>query len=348
MAELGLSASEQARARSRVYGIVARLLLSGLDVGTVAQLRALDGWLLDGLVDGASEPDLDEIAAEHHACFHLGVFPYAGAFLDPCAEAGAWSERVRGYYERAGFRPRLHEHTADHLGVELVFASFVSGAVGEALEDGRPQLAASLEELLAEFFDVCVLSWLPALVVASASLEGEFWPRVLGEVLELCAEHRARLARPVGPAPRLGREQALLADARTGLRQIAEHLLTPAHSGVCLTRTDIARLGRGRELPRGFGSRLIMLDNLLRSAVDYDQLPALLEDVDTLLRARVSALGELGARLGLELTLAPWLATLECSRELVQTVGASASAATPWQGPPEWKSKPSTTTPPAR
>jgi hypothetical protein len=42
-------------------------------------------------------------------------------------------------------------------------------------------------------------------------------------------------------------------------------------------------MGRRLNLSRGFGDRQLMLSNLLRSAVEYDQLPDLLQDFQDLL-----------------------------------------------------------------
>lgn len=325
-----LSASEQARARGRVYGLLAKLLVVGLDADMLAQLRALDGWLLESLAPEAC--DLDELAAEHHACFHLDLFPYAGVFFDLEAVAGARSDTVASYFERAGFRPRLDQLTADHLGVMLGFLSFVSAASSEARDDHHLALAAQLEQLTAEFLDVCILSWLPTVVATidpGATGPRAFWPNVLRETLEFAAAHRMSLRErcPDTPTLQLLEDEPsgpdLLDDPHTGLRRIAEHLLTPARSGVFLTRADIAALGRERALPRGFGSRLLMLDNLLHTAVDYGQLAALLANLDVLLRARELAMTDLGAALELEASLAPWRSALARTRTLVSTLGAA-------------------------
>lgn len=327
------SVSELSRARGRVYAMLAKLLVVGLDADMLAQLRALDGWLLDTLepLEPLGPLDLDELAAQHHACFHLDLFAYAGVFLDRSAVAGARSDMVASSFEQAGFRPRLDQLTADHLGVMLGFLSFVSAAIGEAHEDHRLPVAAQLERLTAEFLDACVLSWLPALIAASDSDPARprsFWPNVLRETLEFAAAHRLtlrdRFPDTTTPTPELlDASPDLLDDPRTGLRRIAEHLLTPADSGMFLTRADIARLGRERALPRGFGSRLLMFDNLLHSAVDYGQLGALLADLDALLGARDRAMADLGAELGLETAVAPWREALARTRKLVSTLDAA-------------------------
>ncbi|PRQ02558.1 Nitrate reductase delta subunit [Enhygromyxa salina] len=318
-----------ALAYSRLYAVLARALLRGVDARMLAQLRELD-WVGPG--DG-----LEQLATQLHATFELGVFPYAGVFLDPDAQAGACADRVRGFYARAGFSPRPvnAELAPDHLGVELAFMAFVS----RAHADGR--LGPS-SPLLAEFLDACVLAYLPSLVIAARELGEGAWPTMLNELLELVAAQRATLPGPRA-APSLCPAQALLDDARTGLREIAAYLLTPARSGVFLTRADIAALARSRGLARGFGSRLTMLDNLLRGAVEYGELDKLRAGLDELLARRDHRLVELDQRLELGPAIEPWRAAIARTRELVRALhrAPSRDRADPWT------SKPSTTTPPA-
>lgn len=294
--------STAAWARSRAYALLAKLLIEGVDADTLAVLRKLPGWLLDE----GEDVELELLTAEHYASFHLGVFPYAGVFLDRSAIAGAWSDQAFEFYERAGFRPRLDEVSGDHLGIMVAFLAFAS-----------PH--ARFDAIVAEFLDSCVLSWLPALVGAAEGLENRFWPRALNATLELCAEHRLALPFPRA-ALTLAPGEDLLADERTGLRQIAEHLLTPVASGVFLSRADLARFGRMHELPRGFGARLIMLDNLLRSAVEHERLPALLASLDELLAEREIALERLGESLMLAPTIAVWRSAIVRTRELAQAL----------------------------
>lgn len=300
--------NEHARARGRAYALVAKLLLEGLDADTLALVRALPGWLLEEGEAG----DLEQLIAEHHASFQLGVFPYAGVFLDRTAVAGAGADSAFEYYERAEFRPRLDAVTGDHLGIMVAFLAYAC-----------PH--AQFDAIVAEFLDTCVLSWLPALVVAAEGLDGRFWPRVLNATLELCAEHRLALPHPRGSAPDLDATNPL-ADEHTGLRQIAEHLLAPAASGLFLSRDDIARLGRMYELPRGFGSRVIMLDNLLRSAVEHQRMPDLLGSLDAMLVERDGALARLAATLELHVAIVPWRSTITHTRRMLEQLGQRAGS----------------------
>ncbi len=325
MSQTGLDPQGSARARGQAYALVAKLLLEGLDTDTLALVRALPGWLGEspgqglGLNEDQSEDLLERWIAEHHATFQLGVFPYAGVFLDRSAMAGARSDLAHDFYERAGFRPRLDDVAGDHLGVMAAFLAYAG-----------PQ--ARFDSIVAEFLDACVLSWLPALVVATASLDGQFWrgpagplkfwPRVVHAMLELSLEHRLALSPgPTSAGPPPSTCAGLLADEQTGLREIAEHLLAPAASGLFLSRGDLARLGRQHQLPRGFGSRSIMLDTLLRSAVEHGQLSGLLSSLDALVAERDDAMLEL-ARAGLGQTIEPWRAAIAGTRALIATLAA--------------------------
>ena len=336
MTELAaLDPHQQAIARSRLYGLLARLLVHGLDERALDQLDTL-GWA--PALGSTPGERLEALQVGHHASFALGVFPYAGVFLDASATAGGFADPVRAHYARAGFTPLLDDLTADHLGIELAFLSFVSGAQADALEDGRPAVAATLDRQLAGFLDECVLSWLPSFVVAleaatrSGASEvgeaGEFWARVARETLDLVAEHRSHLPGAIAPAQLL-EVGDLLADEKTGLRRIVEHLLTPAACGVFTSRVDIVALGRANELPRGFGSRVLMLDNLLRSAIEYGQLAPLLTILDAQLAARDHALGELASTTALDSTVQPWRDAIDRTRSLVRRIGETASLLSP-------------------
>lgn len=320
-----LDARAQALAYSRLYGLLARALLRGVDERTWTLLRELD-WV-------APDEGLEQLATQLHATFELGVFPYAGVFLHADARAGACADLVRDFHARAGFSPRPvnAELAPDHLGVQLAFMSFVS----RARADGH--LGP-----LAEFIDACVLAYLPTLVLAARELgadAGNPWVSMLGELLELVAAQRASLP-GARAAPRLCPAERLLADERTGLREIAAYLLTPARSGVFLTRADIAALARSRALVRGFGSRLTMLDNLLRAAVEYGELDGLRAGLDELLVRRDHGLAQLDQRLALGPAIEPWRAAITRTRALLCDLHQVR------QGHP-WTSKPSTTTPPA-
>jgi TorA maturation chaperone TorD len=310
-----LSSHRLLGAQSRAYGLMARLLLRGADDVAWARIADLpELWSSSGAL-----PDRDELAAEHHSTFHLGVFPYGGAFLSDEGKAGALSDRATVYYEQVGFSPRLDEVAADHLGVMLAFLSFATGAQADALEDGKGAIADRIERTVGEFIESCVLSWMPTLHVAIESTESDFWANVVWMALALVVDHRGRMRQPQRPVD-LPAAPSPLDDEKTGLRGIAEFLLTPALSGVFLSRADISRLGRRHDVPRGFGDRAMMLTNLLRSAVELRELPALLDTLDELLQTRSKALTALADVHGLHAHVEPWRKRMLATRGILLTV----------------------------
>ena len=146
---------------------------------------------------------------------------------------------------------------------------------------------------------------------------------LLGDLtLDLALDHRAALgpsAEALPPTPPLPVPPALLDDAKTGLKDIADYLTTPAWSGLYLSRTDIARLGRAEHLPRGFGARTQMLTNLLRAAADFDRLDPLLTQVDALATTWQSYYETLAQRdvPGLDGVAQAWLVRLEGTKRLI-------------------------------
>jgi hypothetical protein len=105
-----------------------------------------------------------------------------------------------------------------------------------------------------------------------------FYTRLATLTLDLALDHRAALGEPVAAnRPPLPPPDLDLDDARTSLKDIARFLTVPARCGLYLSRDDLTRLGRADDLPRGFGGRMQMLVNLLRSAAEFDRMEALLD-----------------------------------------------------------------------
>lgn len=279
--------------RGRAHGLLARLLLEGLDARSLADLCTVPGWLVE--VDASL--DLDACAAAHHACLQRELHAYAGVFLTREALAGAAADLVHAHAHALELRVREAGTLAgDHLGVLLSLLAAAS-----------PH--ADLDDAIASLLDACVLSWLPALVVAGDALEGMSpWPAVLRASLELCAEQRLGLAAPRRIVALPSFEDPLTSSA--GLRQIAEFLACPAASGVFVSHFDITGLARPLALPRGFGSRVLELDNLLRSAVELERMPELLDAMAALWRARDAGLEQIGDALALQGEVGPWRAAI--------------------------------------
>jgi TorA maturation chaperone TorD len=139
------------------------------------------------------------------------------------------------------------------------------------------------------------------------------------------------------PAPLAGEGQGggwqlpempeLLADPEVSLRRIAVVLATPARAGVFLSRADLAGIGRRLHLPRGFGSRVDLLENLLAAAGRFDAVEPLLAALaavvsdtrDTLAQARYvdEAVSHLTA---------PWRARCDETLALLDGLGTAVRA----------------------
>lgn len=305
-----MSMTEVRLGRARAYALLASLLIEGLDARALA-LTSVPGWLVE--LDASL--DLDACAAAHHACLQRELHPYAGVFLSREALAGAAADLVHEHARRLELHVRTEGHSlaADHLGVLLSLLAAAS-----------PH--ADLDDSIAALLDEGVLSWLPALVVAGEALEGmQPWPAVLRASLELCAEQRLGLAPPRRAVELPSFEDPLASSS--GLRQIAEFLACPAASGVFVSHFDLTTLARTLALPRGFGSRVLELDNLLRSAVEHARMPDMLDALAALWRARAVALDRVADALALQVEVGPWTAAIGRTLDVFERMGVAVDGA---------------------
>lgn len=296
-----LDPAELALARSRAYDLFGRLYLYGLTEAGWPAVQAIPE-----LASAAREPfEPDEAAADHQHLFGFNVFPYQSIFLDPAVLLGGEvAEAVQHSYRAAGFDPGAAVSTggensggenADHIGYELAFLAFLSGAEADAWQDGLPAVAGRMAGLQRRFLDQHLLCWLPPLVLAVEGQGQPFYGALARLTLALVQSHRRALGgdRPdtfdLPPAP------ALMADEATGLADIAAYLLTPASGGLYLSRDDLGRLALAMGLPRGFGERRQMLHNLLRAAAEYEGLEPLLGRLQSLANEWAAGYGAMAA-----------------------------------------------------
>ncbi len=266
--------AEIAQARSRSYQLISRLFLQGVTPETLPVIQAAPE-LAAVLPDPV---DFDELAAVHYQLLGMNVFPYESIFLD---DSGLLGGRVtdgviRGY-QRFGFAADTAVDSADHIGHELAALAALCQAEAEARESNLTPLIASRQDWQREFLEEHLLRWLPPFVLALRQQGDDFFTAVANLILELAAHHYNELAEtPADPGAFLPPAPDILADEKTSLKDIARYLVTPAYSGLYFSRDDVSRLARRLELPRGFGDRQQMLVNLLRTAVQYDQLTAVI------------------------------------------------------------------------
>ncbi len=329
-----LREAQTAQARCIAYDLFAGLFLEGPTNATRDYIAAAPE--LEKALGGLEDPV--QPAADHFHLFGFNVFPYQSMFLDIDGNLGGeQSERVLNFYRQAGFDLTPNSPSSgyaagespDHIGLELAFLSFLSGAEADAIQDGEELHVHRIQSLQRDFFDQHLLPWLPVLVQAVGQQGLPFYSELSRLTLELACEHRAALGEGVAvrqAAFALPHPPALLENEKTSLKDIAAYLLTPAYSGIYLSRDDIARLGRSHKLPRGFGGRTQMLSNLLHSAVDYDHLPVLISDLHAVLDIWQAAYQSFAEK---EPAWRPsaqaWMERLQATRTILERVASGAS-----------------------
>lgn len=301
------------QAQGRRYHLLSRLYLDGLtpalfpDVATVPELAG-----------SLPEPYDEEAAAvDYQHLFGFNVFPYASVYLSPDGLlGGAVADQVRRFFQRAGCSLDLTRESPDHVGQELAFLAFLVRAEAELLEGAEAAEVARLRRLQRRFLDEHLLGWLPVFVGALGRQGHPFYARLADVTRRTVLAHRARLggadpaafALPLAPEP--------LQDPATGLSDLAAFLVTPAWSGLFLSRDDIRGLGRDGALPHGFGERARMLSQVLRAAATYDGLPALLNRLLALLEDWRAFYEDLGGDPAMGPVTRIWQARLDATERL--------------------------------
>ncbi len=307
-------------AQSRGFALLGELFGAGLTPGA----RAAWGQVPEaaGLVSALS----DEAAAEAYtrAC-QLEMAPYESAFCSADGLLGGECvDAVRALRLRCGLP---NEGEVDHLGEELRWLAFLTGASADAARDGVP--AEHILELERQVLDQHVLRWLPALV---ASLRAQanapaLWVLAADLGLALAVDRRVALGGEP-PAWALPVAISVLDDERAGLRRIAEHLALPVQAGGMLCRSTLVGIGRTLDLPAGFGARADLLEGLFRSAAHYGRVSSLCEALEQQLSGWERSWRTLDGA-GLGLLSAPWHARIAATRGLLRRLAAPTTTPPP-------------------
>lgn len=275
-----MNRTERLLARSRAYQLFSHLFLQGQTAESQPLLAAIPE-LAAHIRQGANQA-----AAAHYWLFGLNVFPYEAIFLDADNLLGGHvAESVARFYHETGYVAPDAE-SPDHIGCELGLLAFLCGAEFDAAEDQKPQYMQRMRHLQRRFLDAHVLRWLPALVQAIRQQGAPFYSALAELTLALVLEHRRALGDDLlnpSAAFHLPQPPDILDSEKTGLKEIAAYLLTPAYSGFYLSHDDIRRIGVRHQLPQGFGKRQQTLANLLRSAADHDSLAEVIESLQAII-----------------------------------------------------------------
>lgn len=285
------AAQEWLEGLSRAYAMLGELLLYGLAEDASGGEDPLMPFIkaIPELASTLEPLDNDQWGATHYALFGQQVPPLAGVFLD--AEDGdavsgaktalameSFYATIRG--EGYQIKTQRHSERADHIGLVLYALSFLTGAEADAWRDGLDQ-AEGIAPLRAYQTALLADTLLPALEILGLTIQSlpsrpgaPLFVEVLSLARRLCQAQAdrltgvpARLAEAPGPPD--------LEDADTSVADIVEFLLTPARSGWFLSQSHLRELGRQFDLPRGFGNRRLVCQNLFDEAARFKALPDL-------------------------------------------------------------------------
>ncbi|MCA9946303.1 MAG: molecular chaperone TorD family protein [Anaerolineales bacterium] len=319
----GLSQAQQARARSYSYRLFSQLYLQGVTAVSLPYVQQIPE-----LTAVLPKPfNADAAAASHHALFQFNVFAYESFFLSSDGLVGGERTAVVGqFFRQHGFGSAPAETEADHFGQALAFLGFLTNQEADAWEADSPQQAKQLQSTQRAFLQAHVLRWSVPCLLAIQNQSNPFFAELARLTQALLLEHFGETA--VSPPPSfLPPMQNILANDKTGFKEIAHFLLLPAFSGIYLSRDDIGQLGRQFDLPRGFGSREMMLLNLLRTAVQYDALPSLLTALQETCQAWQTSYQELISQYPKTAPfIQPWQARAAATEQMVLELMASSIA----------------------
>ena len=309
-----------ALARSRFYHLLSTLALYGLTEETLPLVRAVDE-LVEHL---PAEFDASNAAAQHQSLFGINVYPFESIFLDASGMLGGdVTDQVMVDFAQVGFRPSASAAAADHLGEELGVLAFLCGAEADAHEDGAGAIERQLQRHLRTFMEAHLLRWLWPCALAVQHEADPFYAAVVELTVEFASSHYAELvkATPTQIDFSLPDPPDILADDKTGLKDICDYLATPIHSGFFLSRTTLVRLGRTQKLPSGFGNRRQTLENLFNSAAQYDGVDTLLGQLDALCAADEAMLQKwVDAEVAVDPFVGPWRLQLAHTRAVIKTM----------------------------
>ena len=165
----------------------------------------------------------------------------------------------------------------DQLGHLIITLGHLVGAEQDAVEDNVTHAISGLRSLQAKWIDNHITPWLWIVVSATKQQDPALYGEVLDLTIELVTALRCRLDNPYAPERQfvLPPTIADLDHPQTDIRKIATQLTTPALSGWYVSRGSLSLIGAQLDLPCGFGSRRLMMTNLIHTAIDHKAVPKL-------------------------------------------------------------------------
>lgn len=275
-----MQTEDEILARARAYALFAELFTVGITDQNLALIK-----LIPDLGRVIEEDDIsinnEKWGSEHYEIFGKNVHPYESIYLDVEMNLGGEiTETISDFYHQISYDPPSSEN-ADHIGVQLSAMAFLCRQALEFYDVQNSAAISSIYSAQQNLIENHILQWLPMLQQSLINQHSKFYISLCNLALELILDHHTAIQDITKSIPirDLQLNNLLLEDKKTGLKDIALHILTPAYSGVFISQYEISRIARKLELPRGFGNRVQMFMNLVRAAVSFDALPSLLDEI---------------------------------------------------------------------
>ncbi|MEX0837672.1 MAG: molecular chaperone TorD family protein [Gemmatimonadota bacterium] len=202
--------------------------------------------------------------AGHEALFGFQLYPWASVYLGAEGMLGGEAlRRVAGFWRAVG---REAPKDPDHLASLLGLYAALMDEEAEVRSDDTPA-APARAELVARsrraLLEEHLAPWIFAFLERVRELGGSFhtaWAELLAAILE----DEVGAGGPLDRVPTVLEDVPSLPDPRSGgAGAFLGGLLTPAVSGLILTRADLARIAAERDLGLRAGERRYALEHLL-------------------------------------------------------------------------------------
>lgn len=251
--------------RVLAYRLFADFFRDGLTSDLLTRLDVVED-LQDVIPSSVNSGDW---GARHYDVLGMNVVPHAGWYLHKTGLLGGISSSPKPLQPLL-MATRESSESADHISSQLE-------VLGHLLHRAIAGNDTSEEQRL--FLDDHLLWWLLPFCFAIGRFGDDLYAMVAGLLVDVVIDHRADLGTGLPSEVPIAKQAERLLDEGAGVKEIAQRLCVVSQSGIVLTRRGIQDMARSADVPRGFGDRVQMLSNLLRSASQYDRVEQTLASI---------------------------------------------------------------------
>ena len=261
---------ERATQRHRAYQLLSKIFAEGLTPAVrelATGIPSVAPVLPDPYDEALSSADFQEL-------FGFNVLPFAGVFLTEDGQLGGpLYHRLNAWYLSIGFNATNLAHPPDHICTQLACLSYLSVSEIGAYRIPGDEPVTSAQRNQVDFLLNHIIPWAIPFLCAVKLQRNPFYTEIAELTEHLLINHLQENEHAVPVTYTLPPPPDILADPKTGLKEIAAYLVRPTYSGVYFSKNDIKSIASSLKIPTGFGDRTQLLSNTLRSAVTYNVFP---------------------------------------------------------------------------